>query len=314
MGFRIPALLAVLCFELCAQSSSIFIETIAGSATFDNRPARQTPLVQPEAVWIHPSGDVFISDGNFVVRRIHNGVASIVAGGGAVIDNSLPIPGKASKLDYPNGLAGTATELYISDVNHNRVQRLNADGSIVTVVGKGTAGYSGDTERGTFAELNGPMALALSASGDLFIADRHNLVVRKYNTRTGVITTYAGSGKLGYSGDGGPALLASFGTIQSLAVDASGNLYIDDTQYDDDDNITAVRIRRVSPDGVIRTNAGASAPGSTGDEGPAIRAQIKSALGLAVDPRVGLFIADEDRIRVVTPDGIIHAFAGQATL
>src|SRR5437764_12535107 len=99
MGFRVPALLAALCLELCAQSSSIFIETIAGSATFDNRPARQTPLVQPEAVWIHPSGDIFISDGNFVVRRIHNGVASSVAGGGPVIHNSLPIPRQDAEPD-----------------------------------------------------------------------------------------------------------------------------------------------------------------------------------------------------------------------
>src|SRR5690349_14786334 len=140
MDFRVPALSAVLCIQLCAQSSSIFIETIAGSATFDNRPALQTPLVQPEAVWVHPNGDIFISDGNFVVRRIRNGFSTIVAGGGAVIDNSLPIPARNAKIDYPNGIiGGPSGELYISDVNHNRVQRLNSDGTIVTVVGKGTA-------------------------------------------------------------------------------------------------------------------------------------------------------------------------------
>src|SRR5438128_12158492 len=111
MSLRVPALLLALCVGSSAQDARVFIETIAGAATFDNRPARQTPLVQPEAVWIHPNGDIFVSDGNFVVRRIRNGIATIVAGGGSVIDNSLPIPGKASKLDYPNGLAGTATEL-----------------------------------------------------------------------------------------------------------------------------------------------------------------------------------------------------------
>src|SRR6266550_6465870 len=154
MGFRVPALWAVFCLNLYAQSSSIFIETIAGAATFDNRPARQTPLVQPEAVWVHSNGDIFISDGNFVVRRVRNGISTIVAGGGSIIDNSLPIPAKGVNLDYPNGLAGTASgELYISDVNHNRVQRLNADGTMVTVAGKGTSGYSGDGGRGTFAEL-----------------------------------------------------------------------------------------------------------------------------------------------------------------
>jgi uncharacterized protein (TIGR03437 family) len=315
MRFRVPALAVVLCVQLCAQSSSIFIETIAGSATYDNRPALQTPLVQPEAVWVQPNGDIFISDGNFVVRRIRNGLSTIVAGGGSVIDNSLPIPARSAKIDYPNGLAGGPSgELYISDVNHNRVQRLNADGTIVTVVGKGTAGFSGDAGRGTAAELSSPRALALSAAGDLFIADKDNAVVRKYNIRSGIITTYAGTGRVGFSGDGGPALAANIGTIQSLAVDAGGNLYLDDTQFDDHDNVTAVRIRRVSTDGIIRTVAGAGPPGATGDEGPAVRAQIKSAFGLAVDAKGNLYIADVDRIRVVTPDGIIHAFAGQTEI
>src|SRR5713226_6253791 len=208
MGSRVSALLLTLCASCFAQPARVFIETVAGSATFDNRPARETPLVQPQAVWVHPNGDIFISDGNFVVRRVRNGMSTIVAGGGSVIDNSLPIPGKSASLDYPNGLAGTLSgDLYISDVNHNRVQRLNADGTLVTVVGKGTAGYSGDGGRATFAELDGPWALALSPSGDLFIADRNNGVIRKYNIQSGVITTYAGTpGKFGYSGDGGQAL------------------------------------------------------------------------------------------------------------
>src|SRR5262249_31322944 len=155
--------------NLCAQTSREFIETVVGSATFDNRAPRQTPLIEPQAVWIAPNSDMYIADGNFVVRRVRNNVTTIVAGSGLVVDDSIPIPGTSAKLDYPNGIVGTATgQLFISDVNHNRVQRLNADGTIVTVVGKGTAGYSGDGGRGTFAELARPSALALSASGDLF--------------------------------------------------------------------------------------------------------------------------------------------------
>src|SRR5439155_16450815 len=160
MSLRVPALLLALCVGSSAQDARVFIETIAGAATFDNRPARETPLVQPQAVWIHPNGDVYISDGNFVVRRVRNGLATIVAGGGSVVDNSLPIPAKTASRDYPTGLAGTASgDLYIIDANRNRVQRLNADGTIVTIVGKGTAGYSGDGGRGTFAELYGPSSL-----------------------------------------------------------------------------------------------------------------------------------------------------------
>ena len=95
-------LLVACCLDVCAETA-IFIETVAGDARFDNRPAKETPIVQPQAVWVHPNGDLFISDGNFVVRRVRNGMSTIVAGGGPVIDNSLPIPAKSASLDYPNG-------------------------------------------------------------------------------------------------------------------------------------------------------------------------------------------------------------------
>ena len=265
MVWRVLALGAALCLDLRAQSSAIFIETIAGAATFDNLQARQTPLIQPEAVWVAPNGDLFISDGNFVVRRVRNGISTIVAGGGSVIDNSLPIPGTAANLDYPNGLVGTASgDLFISDVNHNRVQRLNSNGTIVTAVGKGTPGFSGDGGRGTFAELQSPSALALSATGDLFIADKDNAVIRKYNIQTGIITTYAGTpGAFGYSGDGKLAVLAKLGTVQSLAVDSLGNLYLGDVQYDDNGDESQSRIRRITTDGLIDTYVGA---GPVGEE------------------------------------------------
>ncbi|HTM47454.1 MAG TPA: SMP-30/gluconolactonase/LRE family protein, partial [Bryobacteraceae bacterium] len=193
-------------------------------------------------------------------------------------------------------------------------QRLNADGTLVTVVGKGTAGYSGDGGRATFAELDGPRALALSPAGDLFIADLNNAVIRKYNISSGIITTYAGTGRVGYSGDGGPAVLARLGSVQALALDASGNLYIADTQYDDDDNASESRIRRVTPAGIITTVAGAGPVGFAGDGGPATSARITSSLGLAVDSRGNLYISDthNSRIRMVTPGGIISTYAGQS--
>src|SRR5262249_39413913 len=222
------------------------------------------------------------------------------------------IPAKSANFDYPNGLAGTLSgDLYISDVNHNRVQRLNADGTLVTVVGKGTAGYSGDGGRATFAELDGPWALALSPTGDLFIADLNNAVVRKFNIPTGVITTYAGTGTFGYSGDGGPAVRASLGSIQALALDSSGNLYISDAQYKGGELVES-RIRRVTPAGVITTYAGAGPVGFTGDGGPATSARIGSSLGLAVDARGSLYVCDKHSIRVVSPAGIISTYAGQS--
>src|SRR5258707_15479905 len=103
MGFRVSWLLLAVCLDVCAQTSSIFIETIAGAATFDNRPAKETPIMQPQAVWVHPNGDLFISDGNFVVRRVRNGISTIVAGGGSIIDNSLPIPPRSPSPRFPIG-------------------------------------------------------------------------------------------------------------------------------------------------------------------------------------------------------------------
>src|SRR5260370_16017760 len=274
MGCWVCALLLAFCWEVSAQAGRAFMETVGGAARFDNRPARETPLVQPQAVWVHPNGDIFISDGNFVVRRVRNGQQTIVAGGGTVIDNSLPIPARTASLDFPTGIAGTNSgDLYISDVNRNRIQRLNADGTIVTIAGKGTAGYSGDGGRATFAELEAPSALALSPTGDLFIADAANAVIRKYNIATGIISLYAGTPQLpGFSGDGGQALLAKLGTVHALALDPSGNLDFSDTPWSSGPK--EARIRRITPAGSVTTVARSGPMGFSGDGDLATKATI----------------------------------------
>ena len=186
MGLRLLAVVLSVYAIASAQNATVFIQSIAGSTVFDNRPATQTPLVQPPAVWVHPNGDIFVADGNFLVRRVRAGMSTIVAGGGELVDDSVPIPAKSAKLDYPSALAGANSgELYMTDLNHNRIRRLNNDGTMVTVAGRGTNGYSGDGGRGVFAELSKPRAIALSSTGDLYIADSGNYVVRKLNTVTG---------------------------------------------------------------------------------------------------------------------------------
>ncbi|MGH9723047.1 MAG: hypothetical protein ACRD8O_22785, partial [Bryobacteraceae bacterium] len=282
------------------------METIAGAVVFDNRPARETPLIQPQAVWVHPSGDLYIADGNFLVRRVRGGISTIVAGGGALIDDSIPIPARNAHLDFPGGLAGTASgELFISDVRHNRIRRLNPDGTLVTVVGRGTEGFSGDGGRGAFAELSRPRAIALSDAGDLYIADTRNFRIRKFNLRTGIITSVAGTGESGYSGDGGLATEAKVGEVGAVAVDAAGNLYLTDTE-----NFV---VRKVSGNGVITTVAGNRRYGFSGDGGPATQASISGGWGLALDAAGNLYLADSEnsRIRVVNPSGVINTYAGR---
>ena len=120
-----------------------------------------------------------------------------------------------------------AGNLYIADSGNNSIRKVAPNGTITTVAGNGTQGYSGDGGPATSAELNYPYGVAVDAAGNLYIADTSNYRVRKV-TPDGTITTVAGNGTEGYSGDGGPATSAGLGMPQGVAVDAAGNLYIAD--------------------------------------------------------------------------------------
>ena len=177
---------------------------------------------------------------------------------------------------------------------------------IKTVAGNGRIGYSGDSGSAISAELNFPTGVAVDASGNLFIADRGNSVIRKVST-SGVITTVAGNGTYGYSGDGGSATAAELYWPSSVAVDASGNLFIADNWNN--------RIRKVSTSGVITTVAGNGTSGYNGDGGSADSAELSNPYGVAVDASGNLFIADwgNNRIRKVSTSGIITTVAGNGT-
>ena len=170
---------------------------------------------------------------------------------------------------------------------------------ITTVAGNGTAGYTGDGGPATATELRLPSDIVVDGSGNLYIADSYNSRVRKVSS-AGIISTVAGNGTSGYSGDGGPATSAMLHTPRGLALDADGNLYIAD--------IGDFRIRAVSPDGIISTVAGNGLSGYSGDGGPATAAQVSTVREVAFDAAGNMYISDWDnnRIRKKTPDGIIH--------
>jgi uncharacterized protein (TIGR03437 family) len=200
-----------------------------------------------------------------------------------------------------------AGNIYIADIANSRVRKVTLSGSISTVAGSGVAGYSGDGGAAVTAMLSGPQAVALDASGNLVIADTQNRRIRSVNASTGIITTIAGTGVQGFSGDGGLATAAMVWQPVDLAVDAAGNIYFADS--------SAQRVRKISTNGIITTVAGNGTAGYGGDNAAGPLAQLNFPVGVAVDTNNLVYIADANnfRVRVVNPAGTIVTIAGNGT-
>jgi uncharacterized protein (TIGR03437 family) len=230
-------------------SASGIITTVAGngSGSFashpgDGGPATSVPL-SPFGVAVDASGNLFIADsGNGRIRKVSaSGIITTVAGGGNGSFSGDGGPATSASLQGPFGVTVDASaNLFIADSLNNRIRKVSASGIITTVAGSGSVdvftpqagwsrngGFSGDGGPATSALLNNPMGVAVDASGNLFIADSFNNRIRKVSA-SGIITTVAGNGTEGFSGDAGPATLASLANPFGVAVNASGNLFIAD--------------------------------------------------------------------------------------
>ena len=200
------------------------------------------------------------------------GVINTFAGGGWVPGIGVGDGGPATQaeLGVPEGVAvGPDGRVYISEVVGARVRRVDASGIITTVAGTGTPGFSGDGGPATSAMLSDPHGVAVAPDGTLYIADRSNHRIRRVDAN-GIITTVAGTGAYGFSGDGGPATLAQLNEPFGVALGPDGSLYIADTFNH--------RTRRVGPDGIITTVAGPGANGVLGDGGPATQAFLSLSI------------------------------------
>jgi len=283
--------------------NSSMIATVAGNGiagySGDGGAATNASLDDPDAVAVDQFGNLFIADlGNNCIRRVDiNGIITTVAGNGSAAYSGDGGAATNASLDDPYGVTVDASgNLFIADTFNSRVRKVDTNGIITTVAGTGSAGYSGDGGAATNANLDQPYGVAVDGLGNLFIADLGNNCIRKANTN-GIITTVAGNGSPGYSGDGGWATNAILDEPYGVALDDLGNLFIADTLNN--------RVREVDPSGIITTVAGNGATNYSGDGGTATNASLNEPFGVTVDGLGNLFIADTDhnRIRQVALDG-----------
>jgi uncharacterized protein (TIGR03437 family) len=263
------------------------------------------------------------------------------AGNGTIGYSGDNGPATSAQLNQPWGVAvDAAGNVYIADTVNNRIRKV-ANGVISTVAGNGTLGYSGDDGPATSAQLSWPEGVAVDSAGNLYVADQNNNRIRKVSN--GVITTVAGNGMPGYSGDNGPATSARLNWPGDVAVDFAGNLFIADYRnnrirkvsngvittaiywdYPQGVGVDAAgnlfiadnhgRVSKVS-NGVITTVAGTGMQGFSGDNGPATSAQLSSSEGVAVDAAGNVYVADfgNNRIRVLVPFQFIAAVTNAAS-
>ena len=316
------------------------ITTVAGGGTpLTPVAATSASLGEPLGIAADSSGNVYFTSLQDVFKVDGTGTLTLLAGTGLPGYSGDGGLAAGASLSFPNGLALDGSgNLYIADTGNNRVREISAAGVITTVAGNGVRGYSGDGGAAGSAELNSPTSIALGASGNLYIDDFGNGLIRKVSSG-GVITTVIGitvpnlavdesenmyvaepacecvaelspslnatllaGGGSNFPGDGGPATSALLELLGGIALDPSGDLYI----------ATAGNIRKVSPAGIINTVAGDGAPGYSGDGGAAISAQVNRPSAIALDGLGNLYIADtyNGRIRKVRPDGSILTVAG----
>jgi len=325
MRKRFPQRLARLCLLCClsglinlAVSSRLqaqIITTVAGIGTpgysGDGGAATAARIQGPYGVAVDATGTIYFADySNHRIRKVtSNGIITTVAGTGVGGYNGDGVVATTASLYFPNAIAvDAAGNIFISDYLNNRIRKVSPNGMITTVAGTSAQGYSGDGGPATAAKLNSPSGITVDGAGNLFIGDYGNNRVRKVDGASGIITTVAGTGSRGYSGDGGAAIAAKIGAPQGLVVDAAGNLFF--AEY------LNHCIRRVDGStGIITTVAGTGTQGYSGDGGPATTAQLRFPAGITVDDAGNLLIADRSNscIRKVDTNGIITILVGTST-
>jgi sugar lactone lactonase YvrE len=269
------------------------VTTFAGSGKAGHNDGSGTAasFYYPGGIAVDSSGDVYVKDVGIgvVVRKISpDGLVT-----------TLPASGNGSAPASVFKATDSAGNVYASDFYKNRIQKTSAKGAVTTFAGSGQVGHADG--RGTAASFNHPGGVAMDSSGNVYVADYYNNMIRKI-TPAGVVTTLAGSGQVGYVDGRGAA--ASFNYPNSVAVDSSGNVYVADEKNRE--------VRKITPDGVVKTVAGS---GTGSMNGPGNAASFASPSGVTVDSSGNVYVADSGNnlIRKIAPDGMVETLAGSGT-
>ena len=295
-----------------AQTINIIAGNGAPGYLGDGGAATSARVSDPLGVFIDTlSDDIYSADrGNSVVRKISysSGIITTVAGSGSPGFSGDGGLATTAQLNGPQDISLDALgNLYIIDLYNNRIRKVDVStGIISTIAGTGVLGFSGDGGLATAAELAHPSGIAFDFIGNLYFCDANNQRVRKIDMSTGIINTIAGTGTLGYSGDGGPALNAKFNFPVEVFVQSNGNIYIGDANN--------YRIRKIdAATGIITTIAGTGLGSYSGDGGLAISAEIKEVYGIFVDRNGNLYFSDANNYKIRRIDyltGIVTRIAG----
>ncbi len=287
------------------------ITTVAGTATQgysgDSGPATSAQLDSPQGLALSNTTLYIADTHNHRIRAVDltTNIITTIAGTtpGFSGDNA---PATSAHLNLPTAITlDTTGNLYIADTANHRIRRIDTTGTITTIAGNGTQGYSGDTGPATAASIDSPSGLAVDSLNNLYLADTHNQRIRKITATTGLITTIAGTGSRGQSGDNTAASTAQLALPHGLTIDPAGNLYLADTANH--------RIRRIdATTGIITTIAGNGTQGFSGDTGPAIAAHLDSPRSATISPATQLTLADTNnqRVRQLTTSQTITTIAG----
>jgi Secretion system C-terminal sorting domain len=289
---------------------------VAGDGTFgyggDNGPATNAQLDAPVSIALDSHSNLYVSTAaDHRIRKITNdGIIITIAGTGSFGYNGDNRPATSAELFYPYlGGVDDLGNIYFGDYDNHRVRKISNTGIITTIAGNGTNTSSGNNGPATAAGVGTPGFVFLSTIGDIYVPDNSFNCIYKITT-SGIITTIAGTGASGYSGDGGPATNATFLTLNSVTMDFFGNIYLGDCG--------ANVVRKIDPTGIISTVAGTGVAGFSGDDGPATAAELDCANFVTINSSGNVFVADynNDRIRKITfnPEAVPGISSSNTTL